>query len=466
MKLKSITNISAILSILIFWNNLNAQPAIEWEKNYGGSGSEIAYDVKQTEDGGYIVAGRSSSNDFDIIGNIGESDYWILKLDVTGNLEWKKNYGGTSLETAYSIEITEDDGYIIAGFTYSNDGNVNNNKGDSDYWIVKLDLSGNLEWERNYGGSKRDWARSIQQTSDGGYVIAGLTESNNGDVSNNNGDLDYWILKLDIFGNLEWEKNYGGSGMDIPYSIKETKDSGFIVIGQSSSNNGDVGSNNGDSDCWVLKLDAFGNLEWEKNYGGLQLDVGFSIQQTKDDGYILAGWSDSYSLNNDNYWILKLDVFGNLEWEKKYGGTAVDQAYSIRQTEDGGYVIAGFSESSNGDLMNNNGFSDYWILKLDVLGNIEWEKNYGGSKVEQALSIEQTNDGGYIVSGFSNSSDRDVENNLGSFDFWIVKLEAPACPIYNTDTQIGLILTKPDGTCYRITCEVNRGIVTETVDCP
>jgi len=251
---------SSILFFLSATHFLFAQPTIEWQQNYGGSSADYAQSIQQTLDGGYIVAGGSSSNNGDVSGNNGGWDYWILKLDGTGNVQWEQNYGGSGYDYAYSIQQTLDGGYIVAGRSSSNDGDVSGNNGGWDYWILKLDGTGNVQWEQNYGGSLDDGAFSIQQTLDGGYIVAGGSESNDGDVSENNGDAaDYWILKLDGTGNVQWEQNYGGSGNDRAYSIQQTLDGGYIVAGYSLSNDGDVSGNNGDYDYWIVKLSDDGN---------------------------------------------------------------------------------------------------------------------------------------------------------------------------------------------------------------
>jgi|GEM_PF-889737 len=449
---------SSILFFLSATHFLFAQPTIEWEQNYGGSGDDYARSIQQTLDGGYIVAGESESNDGDVSGNNGNRDYWILKLDGNGNIQWEQNYGGSGFDEPRSIQQTLDGGYIVAGYSSSNDGDVNGNNGNFDYWILKLDATGNVQWEQNYGGSGWDYVNSIQQTLDGGYIVAGNSFSNDGDVSGNNGSFDYWILKLDETGNVQWEQSYGGSDSEYAESIRQTLDGGYIVAGFSLSNNGDVSGNNGIYDYWILKLDGTGNVQWEQNYGGSGDDRAFSIQQTLDGGYIVAGYSLSndgdVSGNNGNndYWILKLDGTGNVQWKQNYGGSGTDLAQSIQQTLDGGYIVAGASTSNNGDVSGNNGIWDSWILKLDGTGNVQWEQSYGGSDSEYAQSIQQTLDGGYIVAGYSESNDGDVSGNNGGYDFWIVKLSNDCGCTDPTACNYNPIATCDDGNCQE-NCE-------------
>ena len=271
-------------------------------------------------------------------------------------------------------------------------------------------------WDKTFGGSGLDTLPHIQQTSDGGYIVAGNSESNDGDISDgNNGNSDYWIVKLDGLGNKVWDKTYGGSGDDFARSIQQTSDGGYIVTGYMNSNDGDVtDGNNRDisdfyHDYWIIKLDGLGNKVWDKTYGGSDYEYAESIQQTSDGGYIVAG----HTLSNDgdisdgnngsaDYWIIKLDGSGNKVWDKTYGGSDFDYVESIHQTSDGGYVVAGRTHSNDGDVSNNNisGWSNSWIMKLNDLGNKEWDKCYGSGNDQHAgaHSIQQTSDGGYIFS--------------------------------------------------------------------
>ncbi len=419
------------LAANLFLIQTNAQaPDIEWQKSLGGSNWDQANSIQQTADGGYIVAGYSYSNNGDVTGNHGDVDYWIVKLDNTGNIQWQKSLGGSDGDAAYSIQQTIDGGYIVAGETFSNDGDVTGNHevGALDYWIVKLDSSGDIDWQKSLGGSEWDIAYSIQQTTDGGYIVAGETLSNDGDVTENHGEYDSWIVKLDNSGNIQWQKSLGGSGGDGAYSIQQTTDGGYILAGSSNSNDGDVTDNHGSADYWVVKLNSTGDMQWQKSLGGSGGDGAYSIQQTNDGGYIVAGSSNSNdgdvtgNHGSADYWVVKLDNTGDIQWQKSLGGSGVDIAYSVQQTTNGGYIVAGHSKSNDGDVTGNHGAGDYWIVKLDSNGNILWQKSMGGSSADYARSIQQTTDGGYIVAGFTWSNDGDVTGNHGSHDYWIVKL--------------------------------------------
>jgi hypothetical protein len=379
--------------------------ASQWAKSYGGSDFENALSIQQTSDGGYIVAGSTDSF------GAGNGDAWVLKLDETGDVLWQKTYGGTNHDYTQSIQQTSDGGYIVAGSTYSFGA------GNGDIWVLKLDETGNVLWQKTYGGTNQDYTQSIQQTSDGGYIAAGVT------YSFGSGDRDTWVLKLDDTGDVQWQKTYGGTNFDLANSIQQTSDGGYIVAGSTYS----FGA---DGDAWVLKLDDTGDVQWQKTYGGANSDVANSIQQTSDGGYIVAGSTYSFGAGNGDIWVLKLDETGNVLWQKTYGGANYDMAKSIQQTLDGGYIAAGYTESFGA------GYDDAWVLKLDETGNVLWQKTYGGTQDEEAKFIQQTSDGGYIVAGWIFS----FFNTIYESDFWVLKLDSnggiPDCSIIGTSNAI------------------------------
>jgi len=354
------------------------------QKTFGGNEYDAAYSIQQTGDGGYIAAGYTTSF------GAGDDDIYVLKLDSTGSFKWQKTFGGSSDDLAYSIQQTEDGGYIVAGWTYSSGA------GGYDAYVLKLDSDGIFQWQKTFGGTGEDKAHSIQQTTDDGYIVAGWTYSSGA------GNGDVYVLKLDSDGNLEWEKPFGGSNEDGAYSIQQTTDRGYIVAGWTES----FGA--GNRDAYVIKLNSDGNLEWQKTFGGSNEDAAYSIQQTSDDGYIVAGWTKSSGAGGYDAYVLKLDSTGNLEWQKTFGrgNDDDDYAFSIQQTTDGGYVVAGETDSFGA------GVYDTYVLKLDSAGNLEWQKTFGGSGHDYAYSIQQTTDGGYVVAGwtysFASSDDNDV----------------------------------------------------------
>jgi hypothetical protein len=432
-----------LLSSFFFVLCLSAQttpPSIQWQRCLGGSNYDTPASVKQTNDGGFIVAGYSYSNDGDIGGHLNLADYWVVKIDSNGVLQWEKSYGGGSDDFATCIQQTSDSGYIVAGYSYSTGGNVTGNHGGIDYWVVKLDTAGFIQWQRSLGGTGDDYAQSVEQTFDGGYIVAGYTQSNDGNVTVNHGSNDYWIVKLDTAGNLQWQKCLGSISNEEAYSIQQTNDGGFIVAGEAmyyydtTGTSGVIG-NHGGNDYWVVKLDTSGNIQWQKCLGGSVNDLAYSIMQTNDRGYIVGGITCSNdsdvtghhgTTGYNDYWVVKLDTVGNIQWQKSLGGSLDDFSYSIQQTSDRGYIVSGFSNSSDGDVLSNIGWTDYWIVKLDTIGNIQWQTSLGGSDDDNAYSIQQTHDGGFIIAGLSTSTDGNVTGNhstAGAYsDFWIVKL--------------------------------------------
>ena len=342
-------------------------PTITWQKFFGGSGSDGAYSVQQTSDGGYLVFGGTDSNDGDVSGNHGKNDYWVLKLDSTGSVQWQKCLGGSlddnggNAETGHedSIQQTSDGGYIIVGFTESNDGDVSGNHGKTDFWVVKLNSTGEILWQKCLGGSSFDYGHSIQQTSDSGYIVAGATGSDDGDVSGNHGSSDFWVVKLDSTGNILWQKCLGGSGVEGATSVEQTTEGGYIVAGVTDSNDGDVSENHGSIDAWVAKLNSTGNIQWQKCLGedGF-FDIAISIKQTSDNGYVVAGFRARNEAEEVSGILIKLDISGNANWQRCFNERGKNLFYSVRQTNDNGYIVAGTS-------LNYEESAYLWLLKLD-----------------------------------------------------------------------------------------------------
>ncbi|MFT3907912.1 MAG: T9SS type A sorting domain-containing protein [Ferruginibacter sp.] len=430
-----------VLSIFFTFFLLNivfAQaPSIEWQKCYGSSGNQTAYQIKQTSDGGYISCFYNTSS------GVGYHDFWIVKLDATGAVTWEKFMGGSGDDFAHGIQQTADGGYIVVGSTNSTDGDVTNNHGNGnyDYWVVKLNNAGDITWQKTYGGSGEDKAWYIQQTTDGGYIVAGEIESTNGDITVNHGLDDCWIIKIDNSGNLIWQKSYGGSMDDHAYSVRQTADGGYIVAGNAGSWDGDV-TNPGHIYClpWIIKLNNAGNIEWENTYGSPGGGSTYIACQTSDGGYCFAaesignGGDVTGNHGNLDYWIVKLNATGNLVWQKSLGGSGVDIPTSMVITPDNGFVVGGWTTSTDGDITGNHGgYSDYWLIKVSPSGQLVWEKAMGGNSVDQSDAMCETADGGFMISGNTSSSNSgDVGMNHGAFgteDIWLVKLIPNVMPV-------------------------------------
>jgi len=359
---------------------------------YGGGGNDWAYAVQQTTDDGYVLTGPTSSF------GAGGYDFWIVKLDAAGTVSWEKTYGGSADDIPNAIQQTADEGYIVAGRTQSY------GKGNFDVWVLKLDSSGNAVWQETIGGTGSDLAYSVRQMPDGGYVVAGGTDSYG------LGNLDFWVLKLNASGGSVWQNTFGGSSVDLAYASQPTVDGGVVVAG------GAVSFGAGGYDVWVLKLGPSGTVIWQKAFGGAADDLAFAIDQTADGGYIVAGRTNSYGAGNTDFWVLKLDASGNLKWQKTYGGSALDWAFSVRQTADGGYVVAGRTDSFGA------GSSDIWVLKLDGSGTVLWQRTFGGSALDYAYSVNLARDGSFLVGGVMASF------GAGNYDMVALKLE-PSCTL-------------------------------------
>jgi hypothetical protein len=348
-----------------------AYAQVRFAKTYGGTSDEGASFVQQTSDGGYIVAGYTYS-----LGAF-EWDIFLIKTDAKGNVQWAKTYGGKVYEGASSVRQTADGGYIVAGSTTSFGA------GNGDIFLIKTDANGNIIWAKTYGGANDDRASSVQQTSDGGYIVAGYT------APFRTGTSDIFLIKTDAKGNIQWAKTYAYEGTDYAsaLSVQQTSYGGYIVAGYTGS------IDTGESDIFLIKTDAKGNVQWAKTYGGANDDGASSVRQTADGGYIVAGTTDSFGAGEGDIFLIKTDANGNIIWAKTYGGANDDRASSVQQTSDGGYIVVGQTNSFG------TGKSDIFLIKTDAKGNIQWAKIYGGTDYDYASSVQQTSDGGYILSG-------------------------------------------------------------------
>jgi hypothetical protein len=353
-------------------------------------------------------------------------------------------------------------------------------------WSCKEDDSGNgnpndfdneLEFTETFGGTKNEEARSIILTQDGGYAIIGSTSSKNGDVQDKDDEsYDYWVLKFNANDELEWSKTFGGTSNDHGYDLVQTADQGFVILGYSQSNDGDVGMNNGLSDAWVAKLDADGNLLWKNTFGFVGGDTGFIITASTDGGFLLTGLLDAFASGGEgimqhpggNYWSIKINANGVKEWSQHYGGFFTDTPYGAVQTEDGGYIIVGSSDSYESELFHNLGTYDFWIIKISSTGELVWTKNYGGERIDEARAITQTGDGNYLIVGDTRSSDQFVSENKGSADLWMIKINPNGELIWEKsyggsdfDVARSVLLTSDNGFLISGSTRSNNGDVTE-----
>lgn len=420
--------ICLLIGIWLIPQFIIAQPTIQWQKTLGGSYFDEATCIRQTTDGGYIIGGWTGSNNGDVVGFNGIFDFWVIKLNAIGNIEWTKALGGGNDDRALAIRQSNDGGYIVVGFTLSDDGDITNFHGDRDAWVVKLSNAGEIIWQKALGGSGWDEAWCVELTADGGFIIGGRSSSTDGDATGNPGNfLDFWVVKLNSSGDIEWQKSFGGSSEETVIAIRQTSDGGYILAGETLSQDGDVQGNNGNYDFWVLKLRSTGDLEWQHPLGGAGLDVGTGIYETAD-GYVGIGYAGSN--NGDitehkgllDYWVVKLKKTGELTWQKTIGGTNADYARSFVIESDGSFILAGTTKSKDGDVPYHNGIQVMWVVKMSPTGQIIWQKTLGGTQGEACYSIQKTTDNGYILAGSAWSNDGDVTGVKGKSDVWIVKL--------------------------------------------
>ncbi|RCR70525.1 hypothetical protein [Larkinella punicea] len=424
------------------------QPQIAWQKNWGGSGDDGAAAITATADGGYVVAGQTLSNDGDIAGNHGSSDGLVFRVNSAGTVVWKKVLGGSGEDQFLGITGMADGGFVVTGITYSNDGDVSGNHGSADLWVVRLTGGGDIVWKKTLGGSAIDWGFAITIATDGGIVVAGRTHSTDGDPSGFKGGLgDFWIVKLTDSGTIVWQKTLGGSIGEEAFAITATSDGGVVAVGYTFSNNGDVTDHKGStitSDFWVVKLNSTGGLVWQKSFGGSGEEYARSITKTADGGFLVAGRTESndYDVSGNHgsfdFWVIKITSTGNLVWQKTLGGSAFDEVYGIVALADGGCVVAGHTSSNNGDVIGYHGNQDTWVARLAGDGTLAWQKPLGGSGSDGCRALALTADHGYLLAGSTNSTNGDVVNNRGNQDAWVVKLLPPPlamlAPVFDCQT--------------------------------
>ena len=343
-----------------------------WNQVYGGEGADFGHSLVETSDGGFAVAGCTSSF------GAGGADFLLIKIDEYGTMEWNRTYGGIGGDFAYSLVETSDGGYALAGVTDSFGA------GGNDFWLIKTDSFGNIEWNQTYGGANSSIAYSLVETSDGGYALAGSSGSPLY-FPIGSGTTDFWLVKTDAIGNMEWNQTYGGTGDEVAYSLVETSDGGFALAGEQNNN------------FWLVKTDEYGNTEWNQTYGEAKYNHAYSVVEPADGGFVLA---------STNFQLIKTDTHGTVEWNWTYGREDYDTVYSLVETSDGGFALAG--ETCSFD--DGNGF---WLVKTNVYGNMEWNQTYRRTEYDRPYTLIQTSDGGYALAGET--------INLASTYVWVVK---------------------------------------------
>jgi len=378
---KALINIYSFLLLTSYFSLIYAQaPDTLWTKIYGGVEHDCGYSVQQTTDKGYIVTGYT--------GSFGSYEVYLIKTDSLGDTLWTKTYGGANNDWGFSVQQTSDKGYIIAGVTESFGSG-------SEVYLIKTDSLGDTLWTESYGGPSSEAGYSVQQTFDGGYIVAGYTWS---------ADFDVYLIKTDSLGDSLWAKIYGGSWHDAAWSVQQTTYKGYIIVGFAES------FGPGPMAVYLIKTDSLGDSLWARTYGGTGWDLAYAVQQTPDNGYIVTGFTGSFGAGGGDIYLIKTDSLGDTLWTKTYGEVEEDWGYSVQQTSDQGYIITGRTESFGA------GSYDVYIVRTDSLGEMLWEKTCGGIEDDEGRSVQQTSDGGYIVAGFTYSF------GAGYWDVYLIRL--------------------------------------------
>ena len=382
-------------------------PQEEWNRTYGGSSDDVGTYGQQTKDGGYIITGYTSSYGADapfswLIKVQHRGDLSLIKTDADGQKEWDRTYGGLGKDLGFFVQQTKDEGYIIVGgkksFWII---------GSYDLWIIKTDAKGNVLWDRTFGGSGEDLGFSVQQTNDDGYIIAGYTSFTNGKKA--------WIIKIDSQGNKQLDMATGRADSEAA-SIGLTKDGGYIITGYTPS------SGSGKEDVWLIKTNSKLHWDWLKTFGGPNRDLGLSVQETEDGGYIIAGLTESFGAGKGDVWLIKTDPKGDREWDRTFGGSNFDSGASVQQTRDGGYIVTGYNTTtidnvgSYSRLFNSDNIGRVWLIKTDSEGIELWNETFGGTRNDWGNSVQETRDGGYIITGVTESY------GAGKEDVWLIKV--------------------------------------------
>ena len=424
-------------------------PTVRWERSYGGNADDGLASVEPTRDGGYILNGfsRSGRSGDKTQPNPGRSSMWIVKVDSSGTKQWDRTFGTASIEDEGAVRAvqTADGGYFLAGGAYvgASGDKTDPGRGYADFWVIKLNAQGNKQWDRAYGGIDGESLHSMQPTSDGGFILTGPSSSGvSGDKSQaSRGIFDFWVLKIDAQGNKQWDRTIGGAGNDGSSAIVLTADGGYLVGG--TSNSGVSGDKTqpalgGDFDYWVVKLNGQGQIQWDRTFGGTGEDQLLALQPTSDGGYLLGGSSGSgpsvdktqASRGRYDYWIVKIDGLGRKQWDVTLGGSEDEWLTSLITSPDGGYVLGGYSESNvSGERTRpTRGGADAWLVKIDGSGRVLWDQAVGGSNNDAIRQVLPQRDGGYLLGSSSASgvSGNKSQPSNGLFDYWLVRMQAPA----------------------------------------
>jgi hypothetical protein len=376
----------AALAAILLPSTLPAQ--ITFERTYGGTGNDWGWSVQQTRDSGYIITGSTTS-----IG-AGRLDVYLVKTSAYGETLWTRAYGGAYNEFGRSVQQTTDSGYVITGYTGSFGA------GASDVYLIKTDQDGDTLWTRTYGGPDYEDGHSVQQTADGGYIIAGHTNSFGA------GFDDVYLIRTNASGDTLWTRTFGGDTDDYGYSVQQTADSGYVIAGSTTRRGAD------NFDVYLIRTNARGDTLWTKTYGGEYHDGGYSVLQTAENGFVIVGYTASSGAGSDDVFLINTDAQGDTLWTRTFGGGFDDGSHSLQQTPDNGYIIAGTTSSFGA------GTDDVYLVKTDARGNALWTRTFGGTDRDIGSSVQHSADGGFVVAG------RTYSFGEGSADFYLIKTDS------------------------------------------
>ncbi len=446
--------LSIYIALLILSNIAICQPfQIKWQQCLGGSESEFTNDITQTG-GGYMIIGNTDSNDGDISNNHGKTDIWLVKLDIYGNLLWERCFGGTEGDGAIRIfGIQNSNDLFIAGGTTSSDGDISYNpySGSLNYWVLRIDSLGNIIWDRNIGGNGHDNMFNASPTDDGGLLATGYTTSSDGEISDYYGWWDAWTIKLNSDGSKDWDFTIGTSlNHEVGQAVIQTSDGGYIIGGTSRIEG--VGNITCIPHTWkaeaiLFKLDSNGQEEWQKCYGG-STDEGITAILEVENGYVFLSYTESNdgdvsgfhgtpNSGNDDIWVVRIDQYGDIIWEKCFGGFNDEFAERIFQTEDKGFIVFGITHSNNGDISGNHSVMkenpSIWVFKIDSVGQLMWQQCFGGLSTERvSFGVFKKSDDNYVIAGemrYGPSFDVGCSSHSNHLDYWVFEIQ---------DTTVGI----------------------------
>ncbi|GAA4450155.1 lipoprotein [Nibrella saemangeumensis] len=421
---------------------LNSNVDKIWDKTYGGSGNDDTKIVIPTQDGGFLLGGNSNSSASGnkTNSNYGDTDYWIIRLNANGDKLWDRTFGGIAKDELVSVTTTSDGGFLLAGnSTSSASGNKSApNYGGNDYWLVKINANGDKVWDKSYGGNNTDWLYFLIATPDGSFLIGGdsISPTSGNKSALPYGGWDYWVVKINGNGDKLWDKSYGGSQPDGAPKASISPDGGILLCGYAYSpvSGNKSAPNYGNYDIWLVKITTSGDKLWDKSYGGSDNEDYRTLISTQDGGFLLGGHSLSPASGNkstpnygdNDFWVVKINGNGDKLWDKTFGGSNRELLESIVATPDGGFLLGGHSLSpaSGNKTILSYGGSDYWVVKINNDGDKIWEKAYGGSGDDWYYFMIATKDGGFLLGGDSSSmlSGNKTVSTYGNYDMWVVKI--------------------------------------------